>query len=105
MNLLGWYANWSGSKVLGMMELMCALTRLSKRLIVTDVNAIERHSLFQVTLEFLGTGTMVICLKHVGITHWDWERWKMFIKTPASWSTHALRSYPGFSSGQRPFEC
>ena len=30
MDLLGRYANWSGSRVSGMMELMCAITSLSK---------------------------------------------------------------------------
>ena len=45
----------------------------------------------------LGTGTMVVCLKHVGITDSDRERLEMSVKTFASWSAHA-RS-PGNLSG------
>ena len=44
----------------------------------------------QVTLAFLGTGTMVVCLKHVGTTDSVREMFKMSVKTLASWSTHAL---------------
>ena len=32
MDLLGQYANWSGFRVSGMMELVCAITSLSKHL-------------------------------------------------------------------------
>ena len=35
---------------------------------------------------FLGTGTMVVCLKHAGITDSDRERLKISVKTLASWS-------------------
>jgi hypothetical protein len=38
---------------------------------------------------FLGTGTMVVCFKHVGITDSDRERIKRSVKTLASWSAHA----------------
>ena len=48
---------------------------------------------------FLGTGTMVICLKHVGITDLDRERWKMSVKTLASWSAHAHSTRPVNPSG------
>ena len=46
---------------------------------------------------FLGSGTMVVCLKHVGIT--DRERLKMLVKTLASWSAHALSIRPDNPSG------
>ena len=48
---------------------------------------------------FLGTGTMVVCLKHVGITDSDRERVKMSVKTLASWSVHACSTHPGNPSG------
>ena len=38
---------------------------------------------------------MVLCLKHVGITDWVRERLKMSVKSPASWSVHALSKRPG----------
>ena len=48
---------------------------------------------------FLGTGTMVVCSKHVGITDSDRDRLNMSVKTLASWSTHARSTRPGVLSG------
>ena len=48
---------------------------------------------------FLGTGAMVICLKHVAITDSDRERLKMSVKALASWSAHARSTRPGNPSG------
>jgi hypothetical protein len=48
---------------------------------------------------FLGTGTMVVCLKHFGITDSDRERLKMSVKTLASWSAHAQNTHTGKQSG------
>ena len=59
----------------------------------TDVSATGRSSFRQVTLVFLGTGTMVVCLKHVGITDSDRERLKMSVKTLASWSCSEYTSW------------
>ena len=43
----------------------------------------------------VGTGTMVVCLKHVGTIDLVRERWKMSVKTLASWSAHAFSTCPG----------
>ena len=48
---------------------------------------------------FLGAWTMVVCLKRVGITDSDRERFKMSVKTLASWSAHAWSTRPGRPSG------
>ena len=44
---------------------------------------------------FLGTGTMVVCLKHVGITDSVRDRLKMSVKILASVSAHAQSTHPG----------
>jgi hypothetical protein len=59
------------------------MTDLSKHFMSTDVSATGRLSFRQVTLVFLGTGTMLVCLKH-GITDSDRERLKISVKTLAS---------------------
>jgi hypothetical protein len=76
--------------VSGMMVSVCVLTSLSKHFIIADVSATGRSSFRQVTLELLGKVTMVVSLKHVGITDCDKERFKMSVKTLDSWSVHAL---------------
>ena len=48
---------------------------------------------------FFGTGTVVVCLKHVGIIDSDSERLKMSVKTLASWSAHARSTRPVNASG------
>ena len=75
------------------------MTSLSKHFMATDVSAKGRWSFRQVTLGFLGTGTMVVFLKHVGITDSDRERLKMSVKTLDSWSAHAQSTRPGNPSG------
>ena len=103
VDLLGQYANWSGSSVSGIMVLMGATTSLSKHFMAIYVSALGRQSFRQVTLLFLGTGTMVVCLKHVGITDPGRERLKISVKTLASWSAHAQSSCPGNPSGPTAF--
>ena len=79
--LFGQYANWSVSRISGIIVLVCAMTSLSEHFMATDVSATGQDSYRQVTLEFLGTGTMVVCFKYVGITDSDRERLKMAVKT------------------------
>jgi hypothetical protein len=64
-----------------------------------DVSATGRWSFRQVTLVFLGTGSMVVCLKHVGVTDWVREMLKLSVKTLAIWSAHAPSTRPGNPSG------
>jgi hypothetical protein len=75
------------------------MTSLSKHFMATDVSATGRESFRKVTLVFLGTGTMVACLKNVGTTDSDRERLEMSVKTLASWSAHIRSTHPGNPSG------
>ena len=75
------------------------MTSLSKPFMAIDVSDMGQLSFRQVTLVFLGTGTMVVCLKHVGITDSDRERLTMSVKTLASWSVHARSTRSGNPSG------
>ena len=75
------------------------MTSLSKHFMATDVSATGRQSFRQVTLVFFNTGTMVVCLKHVGMKDSDREKLKMSVKTLANWSAHARITCPGNPSG------
>jgi hypothetical protein len=59
----------------------------------------QKWVLSSVTLAFLGTGTIVHMLKHVGIADKDRERLNMSVNTPASWPAHALRTRLWMPSG------
>jgi hypothetical protein len=61
------------------------------------MTSLSKH--FMATLVFLGSGTMVLCLKHAGITDLDRERLKMSVKTLASWSARARSTRPGNPCG------
>ena len=63
------------------------------------MSATVRQSFRQVALVFLGTGTMMVCVKHVGITDSEIEKMKVSVKTLASWSEHAWSTRPGNPSG------
>ena len=65
----------------------------------TDVSATGLQSFRQVALVFLGTGTLIVCLKHVAITDSIRDMLKMSVKTPASWSANAQSTRPGNPSG------
>uniref|UniRef100_A0A673Z3V8 Semaphorin-4A-like n=1 Tax=Salmo trutta TaxID=8032 RepID=A0A673Z3V8_SALTR len=54
----------------------------------------------QVAFVFLGTGTMVVCFKHAGITDSIRDMLKMSVRPPASWSAHARSTRP--ESPERP---
>jgi hypothetical protein len=66
------------------MLLMGAMTSLSKHFVAPDVSGMGRQSFRQVTFASLGTRTMVVCLKHIGITYSVRKRLKMSVKTHAS---------------------
>ena len=92
--LLGPYANWSGFRVSGMMVLSH-----DKPLKAFHGYRCKCYSAIVIKKgyqAFLGTGTMVVCLKHVGITDWARETLKMSL---GSWSADALSTCPGNPSG------
>jgi hypothetical protein len=64
-----------------------------------DVSATGLQSFRQVALVFLGTGNLMVCLKHVAITDSIRDMLEMSVKTPASWSAHARSTHPGNPSG------
>jgi hypothetical protein len=75
------------------------MTSLSKHFMATDMSVTVYLSFRQVTLVFLGTGPMVVCLKHIGITDSARDRLKTSVKTLASWSVHLRSARPGNQSG------
>ena len=75
------------------------MTRPVKHFMAIDLSALRRFSFRQVTLAFLGTGTMVVCLKQLCVTGRVRDRLIMSVKPPTSWSAHALSMHPGIPSG------
>ena len=51
---------------------------------MTEVSATAISRLVQLPFVFLGTGTMLDVLKHVGTTECDMEKLNMSVNTPAS---------------------
>ena len=66
---------------------------------MTEVSAMGQWSFSSVKFAFLGTGTIVAILKHVGTAHWNRERLNMSVNTLARWSAHALKTQLGMPSG------
>ncbi len=93
------YANCSGSSEAGSTEQMCSLTSFSKHLLKMGVRAMGLQSFKHVILFFFGMGTMADFFKHDGTTDREKDRFKMSVKTPASWKAHALSTRPGIPSG------
>jgi hypothetical protein len=67
MDLFGLYANWSGSSVSGIIDVMCAITSLSKHYMITDVFATKWWSLWHEAIEFFGNRKNVRDLKTWGL--------------------------------------
>jgi hypothetical protein len=70
-------------------------TGLSKHFMTTDVSATGQQLYRQATLVLLGTGIMLVCLKHVGVTDSVRDWLKMSVKTLASWLAHARSTHSG----------
>ena len=81
-------------------ELFIAQAQKSLGCIIMEiiVSPMERQ-FYIVTFAFLGTGTIMDILKHVGTADWDRERLNMSVNTPDSWSAHALRTRFRMPSG------
>lgn len=59
-------------------EAMKVMISFSAPFMTTDVSAMGRKSFKQLGWGFLGTGTIIVFLKHVGIMHLDGERLKNY---------------------------
>ena len=57
---LGRYANWNGSSVVGRLDVIWALTNLSKHFIMMGVSAMGWYSFSVDAGDFLGSGMMVV---------------------------------------------
>ena len=82
---------------------MCLSTSFSKHFVIIGVSATGRKSLREVVSDFLGTGMMVADFRQAGMLSCSRERLKMLVKTGASWSAHALSTFPGTPFGPVAF--
>ena len=67
---------------------MCLRISLSKHFMMVGVSAMGWWLLRWDTGDFLGTGIMVVVLKHDGTVALLMEMLKMSVRTSASWSAH-----------------
>ena len=84
VDMLGWYMNW----VQGFWD--DGVDVRHDQPLTTDVSG---SHIVKFTLAFLGTRSMVVCLKHVGITDWVRERLNMSAKTLVSTICLALWTF------------
>lgn len=82
---------------------MSLRTSLSNDFITVGVSTTGMKSLRLLISVFLGTGTMVADLKHLGTMHCDSERLKMFVNASVSCSTQSLSTLPGTPSEPAAF--
>ena len=75
---------------------MCFRISISKHFMMVGVSVMGQWSSRQ---DFLGTGIMVVVLKHDGAVTLLREMLKMSVRTSANWSAHPLSILPGMLSG------
>lgn len=78
------------------MVLMCCMTIRSKHFMTIGVSATGQQSLKPDGDAFLGTGIIVVALKHVGTTAWLKEMLKMSERTSLSSSSQSFSTRPGY---------
>lgn len=69
---------------------MCLSTSFSNHLVMMCVSAIGRYSLKQVTVDFFGTGMILVVWRQIVTMAMLRDVLKMDIRTSASWSAHSL---------------
>ena len=93
------YVNCRGSRMGGRRFFMCLRIGLLKHFMMVGVSAMGRWWLRQDTGDFLGTGIMVVVLRHDGTVTLLREMLKMSVRSSASWSAYPLSTLLGMLSG------